>query len=163
MLPVCLFLLYIGAKCHGSLQCPLAEYYWSAVVNVPLLLSASVDKHLARWPLRQSSLDVQQHLLLLYRECTKLSLSTLTHICARLVMHACSSLVKHPKRDLTYTLIFTVSPHPSLQAWTSQPPETCRWNRILTPCKLAFLPHLLPAFLTVHACISLRSQISSVS
>lgn len=41
LFPFCLFVLW--DKCHSSLWCLLAEYHWSPVLNVPLLLSASLD------------------------------------------------------------------------------------------------------------------------
>lgn len=97
LFPLCLFVPW--DKCHSSLWCPLAEHQWSTVLNVPLLLSASLDN------IWLGDLWDATFCCCLC-ECVKECLLS-PFIRLPLVMHACSRLVKHPTWDLTFAHLHT--------------------------------------------------------
>lgn len=115
---LCLFLYYFWTKSHSSLQCPLAEYYWSPVVNVPLHLSTSVDNSwlVDLWERPHWTFNGTFCCFL----CEWVWKSACFHPYMCVSCHACSRLVKHRPWDLTFTHSHTPL---FLQAWASKPPE----------------------------------------
>lgn len=145
LLPVCLFPCCVWAECQALPHRPLAEYHCSTVLNVPLLLSASLDNiwlsdlwdraphtfHSA-FCCYFASLSFPLSLPLYFCVC----------VCALFVMHARSHLVRHPTQDLAFA-----RPSLSLSPGRSVPASrTRRWNRILTLWKLPFLSTSPPDF-----------------
>lgn len=127
-------------------QLTLMPSGWASVVDCterPTAPLCIAGQHLARWPLRR-------HLLLLFvRVCERVPALTLYTSAS---CHACLQPAgKTPDmRPHARSSSHSPSPFRPLRVPASR---TCRWNRILTQCKLSFLPHRLTAFPTLHACV----------
>lgn len=131
------------------------------MLNVPLLLSASVD-NIWLSDLRDGACRAfnAPSAALLCGVCVNEGLLSPTYV--RASSHAC---MQPPGETPDMGPHVRSSSHSPLPSGLSVPglKKPAHKNRILTQCKLPSVPQLLPAFPTPHPCISLQPQIWNVS